>query len=64
MFLSKEKLAIQVTQIYCIKVYDVNFSESAEKEVLEKLASNTSGTDKQHARLFKDEREKRFQQSI
>lgn len=53
MFMSKEELAIEVTQIDCVKVDDVNLTEAGKDKVLEELTSNTSGSDKKYTRLWK-----------
>lgn len=51
MFLSKEELAVQVAEIDCVKVDDVNFTEAGEDKVLQKLAANSTSTNHQHSRL-------------
>lgn len=45
MLVSEKKLPVQVAQIYCIKVYDVNFAEASEDEVFEEFAAYTSSAD-------------------
>ncbi len=49
MFVSEEKLSVQVAKVNCIKVYDVDFTETSEYEVLEQFASNSSSADHQNS---------------
>lgn len=51
--LAKEELAVQVAQVDCVKVDNVDFAETGEQEVLEKLAADPSGTHQQDAGLKK-----------
>jgi hypothetical protein len=39
---SEEKLSVQVAQVNCVKVHDVNFTEASQDEVLQKFATNSS----------------------
>lgn len=45
MFLSEEKLAVEVAQVDRIEVDDVDLSEAREDEVLQQFTANTSSTD-------------------
>ena len=51
MFMSKEELAIEVTQIDCVKIDDVNLTKAGENKVLEELTPNTSSSNKKYTRL-------------
>ena len=51
MFETKEKLAIQVTQIDCVEIDDVNFAKTGEEEVLQQFAADATGTHEKHTRL-------------
>ena len=35
MFMAEEELAVQITEVDCVQVDDVNFAEAREDEVLE-----------------------------
>lgn len=52
--MSKKELAVKVTQVDCIKVDDMDFTEACQDQVFEELASNPAGANQQHARLVKD----------
>lgn len=49
--LVKEELTIQVAQVDCVQVDNVDFAEAGEEEVLEELAADASGTHQQDAGL-------------
>lgn len=51
MFVSEEKLAIQVAKIYGVKIYNMDLTEACEDEVLEEFAADASSADHQYARL-------------
>lgn len=51
MLIAEEKLAVEVTQVDRIEVYDVDFAKSSEDEVFEELATDTSSSYHQYARL-------------
>ena len=51
MFMSKEKLAIKIAEVDCIKIDDVYLSKAGENQVLEQLTANTASTDQQYTRL-------------
>jgi hypothetical protein len=53
MFVSEEKLTVQVGEIDGIQVDDMNFSETAENEIFEKFASDASSAHHEHASLRK-----------
>jgi hypothetical protein len=42
---SEKELPIEVAKVYCIKVYDVDFAEACEDEVLEEFAAYASSAD-------------------
>lgn len=46
-FLSEEKLTVEIGEINCIEVNDVNLTEPSEDEVFEELAANAAGADKE-----------------
>jgi len=45
MFVSEEKLAVEVAEVDCVEVDDVDFAEAGEGEVLEKFAADPAGAD-------------------
>jgi hypothetical protein len=51
MLVAEEELAIQVTEIDCIEIDDVNLAEAGEDEVFEQLAADAAGSNKEDARL-------------
>lgn len=51
MFLSEEKLTIQIAQVDCIKIDDVNLSEPGHDKVLEQFASDAASANEEYARL-------------
>lgn len=53
MLMSEEELTVEVAQVDCIKVDDVDFAESREDEVFEELAADAAGANKEDARLRK-----------
>jgi hypothetical protein len=53
-FMSEKELAVEVAQVDCVKVDDVNFTEACQDEVFEELAPNAAGANQQHARLVKE----------
>jgi hypothetical protein len=46
MFVSKEELAVEIAQVDCVKVNDVNFAEAGQCKVLEEFTADTAGADK------------------
>lgn len=55
MFTTEKKLAIEVTEIDCIEIDDVNLAESREDEVFEKLTTDATSADEKNARLWRRE---------
>ena len=51
MFISEEELAVEVAEVYCIEIDDVNFAEAGQGEVLEEFAANAACTDEQDTSL-------------
>lgn len=51
MFVSEEKLPIEVAKIDCIEVNDMDLAETCEHEVLEQFASNPPGANHQDSSL-------------
>jgi hypothetical protein len=49
--MSEEKLAIEIAQIDCVEIYDVDFSEAGEDKVLEKLAAYSTCSNHQYTSL-------------
>lgn len=49
MLLAEEELPVQVAQIDCVEVDEVDLSETRQDEVLEQLASDAAGADHEHA---------------
>jgi len=52
-FMSEKELPVEITQVNCVKVDDVDFPKACQDEVFEELASNAAGANQQHARLVK-----------
>lgn len=52
MFLAEEELPIQIAEVNCVEVNDLNFSKAGKNKILEQLASDSSCADEQYARLF------------
>lgn len=52
MFVTKQKLTIEVAQIDGVQVNYVYFTETGEQEVLEQLAADAASADQEHARLW------------
>lgn len=51
MFVSEEELSVQVGKIDGIEIDDVDFAITSENKVLEQLATNSAGTNHEHASL-------------
>jgi len=51
MFLPEKKLAIQVAEVYCVEIDNMNFTEACQDKVLEKFAANTASADEKDTRL-------------
>lgn len=51
MFETEEKLAIQITQVYCVEIDDVNLAKAGKEQVLEQLAADAASAHEQHLRL-------------
>ena len=51
MLVSEEELSVQVAEIDSVEVDDMNLAKATEKEVLKKLATNTSSSNHEHLRL-------------
>lgn len=45
MLLTEEKLTVEVTEVNCVQINDVDFTEASKDKVLQKLAANSSGAD-------------------
>lgn len=50
-FEAEQELAVEITQIDCVEVDDMDFAESGEQEVLQQFASDATSTHEKHARL-------------
>jgi hypothetical protein len=48
MFVSEKKLSVQIAEVDCVEVDNMNFGETAEDDVLEQFATNASGADHEH----------------
>lgn len=51
MLVSEEELAVEVTEVDCIKVDNVNLRETGQGEVLQQFAADATCTDHQHTSL-------------
>lgn len=51
MFLSKEKLPVQIAEVYRVQVDNVNFAIAGKGKVLEKLAADSASPNEKHTRL-------------
>jgi hypothetical protein len=51
MFVSEEELAVEVAEVDCVEIDDVDFAEAGEGEVLEKFAADPAGADEEDAGL-------------
>ena len=49
--LAEEKLPVEIAEVDCIEVDNVDLAKAGENEVLEELASDAAGADHEHARL-------------
>lgn len=49
--MAEEKLSVQIAQVDCIEIYDVDFTEAEEDDVLEKLAADATSANHQDTRL-------------
>jgi hypothetical protein len=49
--MSKEKLSIEVAQVDCIEINNMNLPEACEDKILEKLASDSTSSHHQYAGL-------------
>lgn len=52
MFLPEEKLSVEITQIDCIEVDDVDLAEASEDKVLQQFTANASSTNHQDSGLL------------
>jgi len=50
-FKTEEKLAIQIAQVDCIEIDDVDFAKPGQEEVLEQLAADAASAHEQHTGL-------------
>lgn len=53
MLITKKKLAIEVAEVDCVKIDDVDFAEAGKDKVLQEFAANASSADQQDPRLYK-----------
>lgn len=51
MLVTEKELAIQVAQVNCIEVDDVDFAKAGKQEVLEQFTANATSAHEQHTRL-------------
>jgi hypothetical protein len=51
-FVSEQKLPVEVAEVNGIEVDNVDFAEASEDKVLEKFAAYSAGADHEDARLF------------
>ncbi len=52
MLVSEKELAVEITEIDCIEIDNVDFPEASENQVLEQLAADSTSAHHEHARLF------------
>ena len=50
--MSEQELAVEIAEVDGININDVNFFETGENEILEELASDATGANHQHSRLY------------
>ena len=53
MLVAEQELAVEVAEVDGIEVYNVDFAEASKNKILEKLATNSTGADHEHASLRK-----------
>lgn len=49
---AEQELPVEIAEIDCIQVYNVDFAEASENEVFEKLAADTAGSYHENAGLW------------
>lgn len=49
--MAEEELAIEVAQVDCVEIDNVDFAKPSKGEVLEEFAADAAGAYKQHTRL-------------
>ena len=54
MLLTKEKLTVEVAEVDCVQIHDVDLAKAGEDKVLQKFAANSSSTDHQNTGLVDD----------
>jgi len=51
MLMSKEELSVQVAEIDCIEIHDMNLSEASKNQILEQFAANSTSSNHQDPSL-------------
>ena len=51
MFMAKQKLAIEIAEIDCVEIHDMDLTIASEHKVLKEFTSNASSTNQKNARL-------------
>lgn len=52
--MSEEELTVEIAEIDCVEIDDVNFTKARQGKVLEQFAANAAGADEKDARLLKE----------
>ena len=52
MLMTKEELTIEVAEVDCVQIDNVDLPEAGEDKILQKFAANASGAHHQNARLM------------
>ena len=55
MLMAKKKLSIEIAEIDCIEIDDVNLTEAGEDEILQKLTSDSTSANQEDSRLREHE---------
>lgn len=50
-FMSEEELSVEIAEVDCVEINDVNLPEPSEDKVFEKLAADAAGAYEEDARL-------------
>lgn len=51
MFVPEKELAIEVAEVNCVEIDDMDFAKAGEDKVLEQFAADSASTDHEHPRL-------------
>lgn len=51
MLMTEKELAVEVAEVDCVKINNVDFTEAGEDKILEQFAANSTDADHQDPRL-------------